>query len=221
MRLSLVTGGSSSVPSSGCGSVARKGSSKGLPHVAGKARTNTGRTAAGSRLPGFPRPLYRAAPSGKVNSSGNLSVTLTLKRKTRLTAKFPGDARYAPKTATSTAGARVKVSTALSGHYRTKYTWKHTYYYFHQSKDPLVTTTMTAYPGRKQLLQIQIYAEGVWQTTAKEYFKLDSTGRSAVKLTGTPPKGYRFRVRDSYVSGSGDSVNTTTYGAWKYFTFTS
>ncbi|MGW7243419.1 YncE family protein [Streptomyces sp. NPDC054804] len=159
--------------------------------------------------------------SGKVNSSGNLSVALTLKRKTRLTAKFTGDARYAPGTATSTAGARVKVSTALSGHYRTKYTWKHTYYYFHQSKDPLVTTTMTPYPGRKQLLQIQIYAEGVWQTTAKEYFKLDSAGRSAVKLTGTPPKGYRFRVRDSYVSGSGDSVNTTTYGAWKYFTFTS
>ena len=159
--------------------------------------------------------------SGTVDSSGNLSVTLTLKRKTKLTAKFTGDARYAPKTTTSTVGTRVKVSTALSGHYTTKYTWNHTYYYFRQSKDPVVTTTMTPYPGRKQLLQVQIYADGVWQTTTKQYFALDSAGKSVVTLTGTPPTGYRFRVRDSYISGSGDSVNTTTYGTWKYLTFTS
>ncbi|MFF4119703.1 YncE family protein [Streptomyces sp. NPDC001714] len=158
--------------------------------------------------------------SGTVSSGGNLSVTVTLKRKTKLTAKFTGDARYAPGTATSTVGARVKVATALGGAYRTKYTWNHTYSYFKQSKDPVVTTTMTAYPGRKQLLQVQVYYDGVWQTTDKEYFKLDSTGRSVVTLTGTPPTGYRFRVRDSYISGSGDSVNTTTYGAWKYLTFT-
>ncbi|MGW6735781.1 Ig-like domain repeat protein [Streptomyces sp. NPDC055013] len=158
--------------------------------------------------------------SGTVNSSGNISVTLTLKRKTKLTAKFAGDARYAPRTTTCTVGARVKVSTALGGHYKTKYTWNHTYYHFKQSKDPVITTTMTPYPGRKQLLQIQIYADGVWQTTAKEYFTLDSAGKSVVTLTGTPPTGHRFRVRDSYISGSGDSVNTTTYGTWKYFTFT-
>lgn len=159
--------------------------------------------------------------AGTVNSSGNLSLTLTLKRKTKLTAKFAGDARYAPKTTTSTVGTRVKVSTALGSHYKTKYTWNHTYYYFKKSKDPVVTTTMTPYPGRKQLLQVQIYADGAWQTTAKEYFTLNSAGKSVVTLTGTPPTGYRFRVRDSYISGSGDSVNTTTYGAWKYFTFTS
>ena len=159
--------------------------------------------------------------SGTVNSSGNLSVTLTLTRKTTLTAKFAGDSRYAPKTTTSTVGAKVKVSTALGGSYTTKYTSSHTYYYFHKSKDPVVTTTMTPYPGRKQQLQIQIYADGAWQTTDTEYFTLNSAGKSAVTLTGTPPTGYHFRVRDSYISGSGDSVNTTTYGSWKYFTFTS
>ncbi|WP_217552372.1 WD40 repeat domain-containing protein [Streptomyces sp. GbtcB6] len=158
--------------------------------------------------------------SGTVNSAGNLSVAVTLKRKTKLTAKFAGDAHYAPRTVSSTVGARVKVSSTLAGAYRTKYTWSHTYYFFRQSKDPVVTTTMTAYPGRKQLLQVQVYYDGVWQTTDKEYFKLDSSGKSVVTLTGTPPTGYRFRVRDSYISGSGDSVNTTTYGAWKYLTFT-
>jgi len=79
---------------------------------------------------------------------------------------------------------------------------------------------MTPYPDRKQFLRIQIYAEGGWQTTSEDFFKLDSAGRSVVTLTGTPPTGRRFRVRGSYLSGSGDSVNTTTYGAWKYFTFT-
>lgn len=158
--------------------------------------------------------------SGTVNASGNLSVTLTLTRKTELTAKFAGDARYAPKTTTGTVGTGVKVSTALGGAYKTLYAWNHTYYYFHQSKDPVVTTTMTSYPGRKQLLQIQAYSGGIWQTTVKKYFTLGSAGKSVVTLTGTPPTGQRFRVRDSYVSGSGDSVNTTTYGAWKYFTFT-
>ena len=158
--------------------------------------------------------------SGTVNSSGNLSVTLALTRRTALTAKFTGDGRYAPKTAASTVGAGVKVSTALGGSYKSQYTWSHTYYYFHQSKDPVVTTTMTPYPDRKQFLRIQIYAEGGWQTTSEDFFKLDSAGRSVVTLTGTPPTGRRFRVRGSYLSGSGDSVNTTTYGAWKYFTFT-
>ncbi|WAZ22978.1 lactonase family protein [Streptomyces cinnabarinus] len=159
--------------------------------------------------------------SGTVDSSGNLSVVVDLKRKTTLTAKFAGDARYQPRSVTSTVGAKVSISTVLSGHYKTKYAWNHTYHWFKVSKDPVVTATLPPYGGRKQKLQIQVYSGGVWQTTYAEYFKLDSAGRSAVQLTGTPPTGYRFRVRNSYISGSGDSVNTTTYGTWKYFTFTS
>jgi hypothetical protein len=43
-----------------------------------------------------------------------------------------------------------------------------------------------------------------------------------VVLTGTPPKGVRFRIRSSYIdTSSGDNVNTTTYGGWKYLIFTS
>lgn len=40
-------------------------------------------------------------------------------------------------------------------------------------------------------------------------------------LTGTHETGYRMRVRASYVNdASGDNVNSTTHGAWKYFYFT-
>lgn len=159
--------------------------------------------------------------SGTVSSSGNLSVVVDLKRDTTLTAKFAGDSRYQPRSVTSTVGARVSVSTAVSGHYKTAYNWGYTYHYFRRSKDPVFTATLPPYPGRQQRLQMQVYANGSWQTTGSEYFTLDSAGRSAVQITGTPPTGYRFRVRNSYVNGHGDTVNSTTHGAWKYFTFTS
>lgn len=160
--------------------------------------------------------------SGTVNSSGNLSVTLDLKRDTKVTAKFLGDARYAPKTATSTVGAKVKVSTAVSKHYKTKYTWGHTYYYFKKSKNPVFTTTMTAYPGRKQRMEFEVYYQGTWYDLGSDYFGMTSAGVSAVELTGEHETGYRMRVRSSYInSSSGDTVNSTTHGAWKYFIFTS
>lgn len=92
--------------------------------------------------------------SGKVNSSGNLTVTLDLTRDAKVTAKFAGYSRYKSKSVSSTVGAKVKVSTAISGQYK--------------------------------------------------------------------KKGYRMRVRSSYYNGtSGDNVNSTTHGDWKYFIFTS
>ncbi|MEU9912285.1 Ig-like domain repeat protein [Streptomyces sp. NPDC051001] len=160
--------------------------------------------------------------SGTVNSSGNLSVTLDLKRDTKVTAKFAGDARYAPRTVSSTVGAKVKVSTAVSRHYKTKYTWGHTYYYFKKSTNPLFTTTMTAYPDRRQRMEFEFYYDGTWYDLGSEYFALGSAGVSKVQLTGEHETGYRMRVRSSYInSSSGDTVNSTTHGAWKYFIFTS
>lgn len=160
--------------------------------------------------------------SGTVNSSGNLSVTLDLKRDAKITAKFAGDARWQPRSVSSTVGARVKVSTAVSGHYKTKYTYGQTYYYFHKSKDPLFTTTMSYYKGRKQRLQLEVYYNGTWYDGGSEYFALGTSGISKVQLGGTHDTGWRFRVRSSYINGSsGDTVNSTTHGAWKYFTFTS
>jgi hypothetical protein len=160
--------------------------------------------------------------SGTVDSSGNLSVTLNLTRDTKLTAKFTGDTRYAPATATSTVGARVHVSTALSGYYKSQTAWSQTYRYFHKSKDPVYDTTMTPYPGRKYKVEVQGYDEGAWRATHSEYLVLGSGGKDTLELTGTPPTGVRFRIRSSYIdTTSGDNVNSTTHGTWKYFIFTS
>ncbi|MFJ9835035.1 YncE family protein [Streptomyces sp. NPDC101169] len=160
--------------------------------------------------------------SGTVDSHGNLSAVVDMKRDTKVTAKFAGDSHYQPRSVSSTAGAEVRVSTSVSGHYKTKYTSGHTYYYFHKSKDPLFTTDMTYYRGRKQRLEIDVYADGRWQRVGAQYFALGTDGVSRVHLTGTHSTGWRTRVRSSYYNfSSGDNVNSTTHGAWKYYIFTS
>ncbi|MFF0201201.1 Ig-like domain repeat protein [Streptomyces sp. NPDC005017] len=167
-----------------------------------------------------PKRLIR---SGTVNSSGNISATVDMARDTTLYAVFKGDSRYAPRTVAVTAYARVRVSTAVSRHYKTGRTGSGstTYYWFRKNTDPLLTTTMTYYPGRRQRFDLQVYSQGAWHTLDSQYFTLGTTGRSAVTLGAPGEAGIRARMRSAYVNGgSGDTVNSTTYGAWKYLYFT-
>ena len=162
--------------------------------------------------------------SGKVDSHGNLSVVLDLKRDTKVTAKFAGDARWQPRSVSSSVGAKVSISMAVSRQYKSKKAWGQTYYYFHKTKNPLFTTKMPYYGGRAQRFDFQVYYQGKWYADTSKYFALATSGVSQVEFTGNHKEdvGWRFRVRSDYINGtSGDTVNSTTYGAWKYFTFTS
>ncbi|MDX3862599.1 Ig-like domain repeat protein [Streptomyces europaeiscabiei] len=159
--------------------------------------------------------------SGTVNSKGNLSVTVDLKRDTKLSVKFSGDARYKARSVTNTVYTKVKISSSISGHYTTRTAWGQKYHYIRKSKDPVLKTTMTYYPERKQRLQLQFHYQGAWQDWGTEYFPLGTSGGSDVTLTGTPTTDVRLRFRSEYHdTTSGDNVNTTTYGAWKYFMYT-
>lgn len=159
--------------------------------------------------------------TGKVNSSGNLSTTVDMTRDTTVTAVFKGDGRYTSKTVTSTAYAKVKVSTSISKQYKTAKIGSTSYAYFHKKTNPVFTTTMTYYKNRSHKLSLQLYYQGKWYDAGSQYFKLGTGGKSVVTLTGTHDTGYRMRVRASYVNGtSGDTVNSTTSGTWKYFIFT-
>lgn len=159
--------------------------------------------------------------SAKVNSRGDLSATVDMTRDTTVTAVFAGDGKYAAKTATSTAYAQVKVSTSVSKQYKTAKIGSTSYAYFHKKTNPLFTTTMSYYQGRKHKLSLELYYQGKWYDAGSQFFKLGGNGKSAVTLEGPHDTGYRMRVRASYVNGtSGDTVNSTTNGAWKYFYFT-
>ncbi|SNX62570.1 hypothetical protein SAMN06272735_4354 [Streptomyces sp. TLI_55] len=158
--------------------------------------------------------------TGTVNSDGNISAWVDMTRDTAVTAVFAGDSRYQSKTVKSTAYAKVKISTAVSKHYKTAKIGSTTYYWFHKSTDPLLTTTMSYYPGRQQRFDLQVYYQGTWYSTDSEYFPLGSNGKSAVSLGAPDESGIRARMRSVYVNGSsGDSVNSTTYGSWKYLYF--
>ncbi|MFJ4469968.1 Ig-like domain repeat protein [Streptomyces sp. NPDC089424] len=157
---------------------------------------------------------------GKVDSQGNIAAWVDMTRDTNVTAVFRGDARYNPKTVKSTALARVKISTAVSKHYKTAKIGSTSYYWFHKNTDPLLTTTMTYYPGRQQRFDLQVYYQGTWYSADSMYFPLGLAGKSAVTLEAPGEAGIRARMRSVYVNGSsGDSVNSTTYGSWKYLYF--
>ncbi|MET9735492.1 Ig-like domain repeat protein [Streptomyces sp. NPDC006458] len=169
---------------------------------------------------GADRPKKRIK-TGTVNSSGNIAAWVDMTRDTNVYAVFKGDSRYKPRTVKVTAYARVRVSTAVSRHFKTGKIGSTTYYWFHKTTNPLLTTTMTYYPGRWQRFDLQVYYQGDWHPLDSEYFELGTNGKSAVQLGGPGETGVRARMRSVYVNGSsGDSVNSTTYGAWKYLYWT-
>ncbi len=158
--------------------------------------------------------------TGKVNSSGNLSAVVDMKRDTTVTAVFKGDARYKPKTVKVTAYAKAKVSTTVAKHYKKAKIGSTTYYWFHKNTDPLLTTTMNYYAGRQQRFDLQVYHQGKWYDAGSEYFSLGTNGKSAVTLEAPGQAGIKARMRSAYINGSsGDNVNSTTYGTWKYLYF--
>lgn len=160
--------------------------------------------------------------TGTVNSSGNISAVVDMTRDTDVTAVFKGDARYAPRTVKSTGYARVKVSTAVTKNYKKAAIGSQSYYWFHKSTAPVVTTTMTYYPGRKQRLELEVYSNGNWYATdgSPQYFSLATNGKSAVNMGAPGQSGIRARVRAAYINNSsGDNVNSNTYSDWKYLYF--
>ncbi|MBV2354757.1 Ig-like domain repeat protein [Streptomyces sp. J2-1] len=165
-----------------------------------------------------PKKLLKSA---KVNSHGDVSAAVDMTRDTAVIAVFSGDAQNAPRTVQVTAYAQVKITTAVSKHYKTGRIGSTTYYYFHKKTDPVFTTTMTYYKGRRQSFDLQVYYQGSWYDSGSEYFALGSDGRSAVRLEAPGESGIRARMRSSYYNvTSGDNVNSTTHGAWKYVYFT-
>ncbi|MFJ5213250.1 Ig-like domain repeat protein, partial [Streptomyces sp. NPDC088354] len=159
--------------------------------------------------------------TAKVNSAGDLKVTYKLSRNTTFWASFGGDFSYAPKSVSRAVGTQVKLTTSVSRHYKTGKIGSTNYYWFHKNAAPLFTTTMTYATNRKERFELQVYYQGHWYGTDSEYFRIGTAGKALVELPGPGESGIRARVRVSYIKGSsGDSLNTTTYGDWKYLNFT-
>ncbi|SCK18140.1 hypothetical protein YW7DRAFT_01239 [Streptomyces sp. AmelKG-E11A] len=155
--------------------------------------------------------------TAKVNSRGNLSATVTLKRDTTVSAVFDGDTRTSARTVTSRVGTKVKLSTWITQHYRTGSISGRTYHYVRKNKSPLFHTAMTYHKNRKYRFDVQVWFDGRWNSASPEYFALGTSGRSTLDMGKPGQAGYKLRVRSVYVDGAyGDSVNAGTVSTWKY-----
>jgi hypothetical protein len=163
----------------------------------------------------------RLIAEGAVDSRGARTASFKLNRDTTITAVYLGDEFSPSKSVTSTVYTRASVTTAVAKQYKTAKIGSVPYYYFHKAKNPVFTTTINPYPGRKQYLQIDVWKGGKWVAWSKGYYALNSAGKSVRVLTGKHSVGLRYRVRAAYLDGkSGDTANATAYGPYRYFTFT-
>ncbi|MFB7539000.1 Ig-like domain repeat protein [Streptomyces zaomyceticus] len=163
----------------------------------------------------------RLLKRGTVNSAGKLSVTTRMTRDTWVTADFAGDTRSGRAHVGSTVYTRAGLTTALSQHYKWSKIGTIWYQSYHQTGDVKVTAWNNPYPGRMTKYEVQVWYAGAWRTGSEDYVRLNSGGMAYILFDGAGAEGVRARVRTAYVDGtSGDNVNTTVHGAWKYFNIT-
>ncbi len=162
-----------------------------------------------------PRLLKR----GTVNSKGDLSASVRLTRNTSVTAKFPGDARYATRIVKSVALVRVNLSLTQSNAYRTAKIDGLNYLHYRIKTPAMFFTSLTPSPNRRASLEIQTYTSGAWR-----YF--DSTlvpaGNATNIFDGSDDIGRKLRIRARYdpPSRSGDAFNYPAATPYMYFIFT-
>ncbi|MFE0649985.1 Ig-like domain repeat protein [Streptomyces sp. NPDC059534] len=163
----------------------------------------------------------RLLKRGTVNSAGKLSASLKMTRDTWVSAVFAGDTRSAAASAASAVNTRAGLATTLSRHYKWTRIGNTSYQTYHQTADPMIAAWLNSYPGRKTRLDLQLWYQGAWRSAGSDFFRLNANGMAYVTIDGDGAAGYRFRVRSAYIDGtSGDNVNSTVYGSWKYFNFT-
>ncbi|GIE31939.1 hypothetical protein Ait01nite_049840 [Actinoplanes italicus] len=167
----------------------------------------------------------RLIKKGAVSSTGKISASIKLTRNTAVTAKFAGDGGFYDASRTVNLWTKVAASTTLKRHYKTAKIGTVRYQYFRKSTQPLITHTVTPYPGRKVRTTIQYWSGGNWKLWSARNTKLTSTGKASFSFLSAAKAGTRFRVQVSYLPGTtattaGDRLNYNTNGPWKYFVLT-
>lgn len=156
--------------------------------------------------------------TGKVNSSGDLTVSYRAAHSTTFTADFAGDAEYAPATATSAVSVRASVSETLSGNSGSKRIGGKTYLVFHQNKTLDVHATVAPdKAGECVKFALAFYYRGAWHAQLSSCGTLSKSSKLTIRVSlKDVPLGYRYRIRADYLPGS-DTSNLGNDSAWAYF----
>jgi hypothetical protein len=152
--------------------------------------------------------------SGDVDAtSGNLSVTYTMSRRTRFTVKFAGDQKYRPASTYVVVLARAVVHERLRGGYATV----NGYRLFHVSANPVLAVHMLPeLDGVCLQFLAQRYLNGAWHRVALGCVRTDAEGRAIGALTGHHHLDIPYRVRARW---RGTVAVLGNAGAWERLKF--
>ena len=157
--------------------------------------------------------------TGKVDASGNLTVSYKAAHSTTFSAVFSGDAQYRPTSVTRVIYVRASVSETLSGYYASRRTGGITYRLFHRRV--LMHVHVTVRPdksGQCVKFELQEHYQGAWHGATTRCGTLDSSGKISVAVRLTQADlGYHYRIRADYIRSSKDTTNLSNDSAWQYF----
>jgi len=181
-------------------------------------KTYTGRTVSIYAQP-FGSKIKKLLKSGRVSSSGTLTVSYAPVYSTAFSAVFGGDARYAPRTVTRDVYVRAKVDESISGYFSTTYINGVLYrVYQHTAKQRLDVTVTPNKAGECVEAEGQIFAQGAWQPdllTGCAYLSSSSTTFGYFNLSQVT--GYQLRIRADYIRSGKDNKNLGNHSYWLYF----
>jgi hypothetical protein len=153
--------------------------------------------------------------TGTVNSSGYLTASYAVTRRTTFSAVFGGDDIWEPRTVTRTVTAYASVL----GQQRGYYTTSGAYRVYHASVDPLIGVSVAPnHGGQCMTFLLQQYYSGAWHNAlSNSCIRLDASSFTVAQLSGTHAVGAIGRIRATL---PGDAYNLRTDGAWLYLRFT-
>jgi hypothetical protein len=157
--------------------------------------------------------------TGRVSSSGELTVSYIASHSTTFSAVFTGDAHYAAKTIGHDVGIWARTTLSMAGYYGSKNIGGTTYRVYHQSNYLYVTVAVGPNkPGECARIEVQEHYSNAWRANElTACAALDGSSRLYGYLTvnnGDP--GYEYRVRADYVRSSSDPSNLSSDSGWQY-----
>ena len=158
--------------------------------------------------------------TAQVNRKGKIYPGYLLKKNTRFTAVFAGDAKDAPATVSFSVAAAAKVTSSITGFFKTTKISGSTYRLYHANGT--LTLHATVAPNSKgQCLvpETQQFDKGVgWDADTKYGCdKLSSSSKDTAPFSLGQAVGDRYRIRARFTHGKNNTAVHSSTGGWLYF----
>jgi hypothetical protein len=166
----------------------------------------------------------RLVAAGNVNARGKWYPTYRLTRATEFTAVFAGDRYNAPNSASRTLRAYARVTSRLTGYYKTSAGDGGPVYHVFHGTGTLVLHVTVAPDKHGECLEpeTQQFDPGSGWDADTRYGcdALDAQSHDTAPFALSRAVGDRYRIRGDYVRGAGDHANLSAAGPWLYFNVT-